>query len=108
MAVLVLASCNDVDVVGDATESSHTNNETQETTTPVYEYTEYQNDEAHYLVFLNNKGKEITRIVVLPSDTYDSLKSFFPNIPIGEGTRWESAPYVYDENNRILNIRAID
>ena len=93
---LCLVSCNSEDV-------NIPDDETTETTTegPII-------DGVHYLVFKSTNGVTIAKLAVLPTDTYESLKPFFPTIPEGEGTHWPVIEKVFLNDKLEIVITAED
>ena len=73
-----------------------------------YEINSDNKDEiVHYLSF-EIEGMEVAKIVVLPTDTYDTLKPYFPTIPEKEGYEgyWEKIDNVYSEDSSVVVIVA--
>ena len=64
-------------------------------------------DLIHYLSF-EIEGTEVAKILVMSTDTYDSLKEYFPTIPEKDGFlgNWEKIDYVYSEDELIITICA--
>ena len=61
----------------------------------------------HYLIF-EVDGVEVARIIVLPTDTYDSLEPYFPTIKekTGYDSFWERVDEVYVEGVKSIVISA--
>lgn len=64
-------------------------------------------DYVHYLSF-EVDGIEIAKMMTIPTDTYDSLKPYFPTIPekIGYTGEWEKLDNVYLEDEIVITIVA--
>lgn len=64
-------------------------------------------DYVHYLSF-EVDGIEIAKMMTIPTDTYDSLKPYFPTIPekIGYSGEWEKLDNVYLEDEIVITIVA--
>ena len=62
-------------------------------------------DEIHYLSF-EVEGVEIAKIIVMPTDTYESLFPYFPTVPEKKGYtgEWEKLDYVYSEDEIVITI----
>lgn len=73
-----------------------------------YEAEERYADKEHFLSFYC-EDKLIVKMRVLDSDTYESLKPFFPTIPEKEGytAYWEKPTTVYDKSNKNIRIDAV-
>ena len=65
-----------------------------------------QDTEAHYLIFINPSGSEIGRMLVVSTDTFDSLQVYFPTIPEKDGyvAYWEEKE-VYDTSKKEVYIK---
>lgn len=66
-----------------------------------------EDDEAHYLVFLV-ESSTLATMHVISTDTYESLKPYFPLIPEREGYigEWEVIDEVYSEDTNYIYINA--
>lgn len=64
-------------------------------------------DYVHYLSF-EVDGIEIAKMMTIPTDTYDSLKPYFPTIPEKNGYsgEWEKLDNVYLEEETVITIVA--
>ena len=70
------------------------------------EYDIISDDEAHYLVFKIDEI-EVAKILVVETDTYESLLPYFPTIPEKEGKEsyWETIE-IYSEDQKVIYINA--
>lgn len=69
-----------------------------------------QDTEAHYLVFMVGEGqsaKEVGRMLVVSTDTFENLEPYFPTIPekAGYNSYWEET-VVYAETQKEVYINA--
>ena len=100
----ILASCNffgrdDIDTSSKSSIDDDSNGS--------YDRTE-GDKETHYISF-EVEGSEIAKMVTVPTDTYASLKPFFPKIPKKDGfarSEWEVIDSVYSEKELVITISA--
>lgn len=70
-----------------------------------------QSDNIHYVYFIDG-GTELLKMVTVPDDTYDTIKPYFPVLPLtankeGYKKEWEVIPKVYDEKQLTFQITTV-
>lgn len=110
MLILVLSlgmlfSCNGTDTPDVPTTPSDPTTPS-ESTTPPQNYDVVDDEEAHYLIF-KVEDVEIEKMLVVSTDTYESLEAYFPTIPAKDGFNayWEEVD-VYSETQNTIYINA--
>ena len=101
LSLSMLFSCGNDDVPSDSS-TPPDSGEPSDPTTPPPSYGVVDDEEAHYLIF-KVEDIEIEKMLVVSTDTYESLEAYFPTIPAKEGFNayWEEVAVYSDTQNTI-------
>ena len=101
LSLSMLFSCGSTDNPSGSSSSSDSD-EPSDPTTPPPSYGVVDDEEAHYLIF-KLEDIEIEKMLVVSTDTYESLEAYFPTIPAKEGFNayWEEVAVYSDTQNTI-------
>ena len=96
LSLSMLFSC------GNTTSTPPASNKPSNPTTPPPSYGVVDDEEAHYLIF-KVEDIEVEKMLVVSTDTYESLEAYFPTIPAKEGFNayWEEVAVYSDTQNTI-------
>ena len=101
LSLSMLFSCGSTDNPSGSSSSSDSD-EPSDPTTPPPSYGVVDDEEAHYLIF-KVEDIEVEKMLVVSTDTYESLEAYFPTIPVKEGFNayWEEVAVYSDTQNTI-------
>ena len=101
LSLSMLFSCGSTNVPSD-TSTPPDSGEPSDPTTPPPSYGVVDDEEAHYLIF-KVEDIEVEKMLVVSTDTYESLEAYFPTIPAKEGFNayWEEVAVYSDTQNTI-------